>query len=45
MPGFVVPRPSPKDCFVHDPEPDGNVTDEAIRELTYVDEDTFWATF
>jgi hypothetical protein len=41
------PRPSPGDCAVHDSEHggDGSDTRDAIRELTYVDEDTFWAAF
>ena len=39
-----TPRPPPTaDCSVHDRD-GGTPTDEP-RELTYVDMDTFWATF
>jgi len=27
------------------PAPEGSVHDDELRELTYVDENTFWATF
>jgi len=43
--GLWQPRPPPEtDSFVHDAEGDGDPS-AAIRELSYVDEDTFWATF
>jgi hypothetical protein len=45
--GLWDPRPPPEDSTVNDAEPgnDGGDAGEALRELTYVDEDTFWATF
>lgn len=42
--GLWQPRPPPAgDCSVHDG--DGGTSPDEPRELTYVDEDTFWATF
>ena len=43
--GLWNSRPPPEtDASVHDGERDDDLSEE-IRELTYVDEDTFWATF
>ncbi len=42
--GLWQPRPPPSESSVHDAEGEGD-SSAAIRELTYVDEDTFWATF
>jgi len=42
--GLWQPRPPPGEPSVHDAEGEGD-SSAAIRELTYVDEDTFWATF
>ncbi len=39
-----APRPPPGESSVHDGEVDVDDYD-ASGELTYVDEDTFWATF
>ena len=40
----ATPRPPPGESCVHDGEVDADGYD-ASGELTYVDEDTFWATF
>ena len=40
----ATPRPPPGEVCVHDGAEDAD-GDDASGELTYVDEDTFWATF
>lgn len=43
-----TPRPPPGGAWVHDPDDASDIplpTADATRELTFVDMDTFWATF